>query len=60
MKLPKPPTCGVKSNGSVACWGINVNGEASPPAGSFTSVSAGGVHTCGVKSNSSVACWGAQ
>ena len=34
-------TCGVKRDGSVACWG-----QATPPAGEFASVSAGGLHTC--------------
>ena len=51
-------TCGVMSNGSVACWGADEYGEATPPAGSFVSFSAGGAHTCGVRNNGSVACWG--
>ena len=51
-------TCGVRSDGSVACWGSNEDGEATPPAGSFDSVSAGGAHTCGLRSDGSVACWG--
>ena len=33
-------------------------GQATPPAGSFVSVSAGQDHTCGVRSDGSVACWG--
>ena len=51
-------TCGVRSDGSVACWGFDVAGRGTPPAGSFVSVSAGLAHTCGVRSNGSVACWG--
>ena len=51
-------TCGVRSSGSVACWGRDEYGQATPPAGSFVSVNAGVNHTCGVKSNGSVACWG--
>ena len=53
-------TCGVMSNGSVACWGWDEYGEATPPAGSFDSVSAGVFYTCGVRSNGSVACWGSD
>ena len=40
-------TCGVRTNGTVQCWGLNedragnVVGQASPPDESFASVSAG-------------------
>ena len=58
-------TCGVRRDGSVACWGSNrshpignIVGQATPPGGSFDSVSAGFEHTCGVRSDSFVACWG--
>ena len=40
-------TCGVRSDGSVACWGGNRDGRATPPAGSFVSVSAGGTTPAG-------------
>ena len=53
-------TCGVRSDGSVACWGIDFYGEATPLEGSFVSVSAGNYHTCGVRSDASVACWGSD
>ena len=42
-------TCGLKTDGSVACWGSNEDGESMPPGGEFASVSAGLVHTCGLK-----------
>ena len=51
-------TCGVRRDGSVACWGWNNHGQATPPAGEFASVSAGEYHTCGVRRDGSVACWG--
>ena len=50
--------CGVKTDGSVACWGQDLFGEGTPPAGEFITVSAGGPHTCGVKTDGSAACWG--
>ena len=50
--------CGVKRDGTVACWGNNRDGRATPPSGEFASVSAGSNHTCGVKRDGSVACWG--
>ena len=51
-------TCGLKGDGTVACWGENDYGQSTPPAGTFTQVSAGYGHTCGVKSDGTVACWG--
>ena len=47
-------------DGSVACWGYDSEGQATPPKGEFASVSAGQYHTCGVRTDGSVACWGIQ
>ena len=90
-------SCGVKTDGSVVCWGAvaydqhlgrrdmdevvygraakavyggdepaysrgwrgwDQYGQASPPSGSFVSVSASSKHSCGVKTDGSVDCWG--
>ena len=40
-------TCGVGHVGTLACWGSNGYGQASPPGGTFTAVSAGGEHAAG-------------
>jgi alpha-tubulin suppressor-like RCC1 family protein len=40
-------TCGVKTDGSVVCWGNDTERQARPPGGSFASVSAGPQYTCG-------------
>ena len=48
----------MKTDGTLACWGYNGNGQATPPAGTFSQVDAGGYHTCGVKADGSLACWG--
>ena len=53
-------TCGVRSDGTVACWGDDLHGRAMPLEGDFQSVSAGYDHTCGVRSDGTVACWGSQ
>ncbi|MDF2696387.1 MAG: putative family exoprotein [Labilithrix sp.] len=53
-------TCGVRPNGTVACWGSSGYGQTTAPAGTFTSVSAGTNHTCGVKTDGTVACWGSN
>jgi Regulator of Chromosome Condensation (RCC1) repeat protein len=38
-------TCGVRTSGTIACWGSNAFGQATPPGGTFTAVSAGNQHT---------------
>src|SRR5262245_59449325 len=50
--------CRLKTDGSVACWGDNGEGETSPPAVAFSAISAGINHTCGMKNDGSIACWG--
>src|SRR5438046_2331149 len=51
-------TCGIRSDGTVACWGSNIYGQSTPPAGMFTQVSAGQNFTCGIRSDGTTACWG--
>ncbi len=51
-------SCGVKSDGTLACWGNNREGQSTPPGGTFSQVSAGSWHTCGLKSDGELACWG--
>src|ERR671919_263550 len=51
-------TCALRSDGTVACWGDNFSGRATPPAAAFSQVSAGAFHTCGVTTDGAVACWG--
>jgi len=51
-------TCGIMQGGQVICWGDNSSGQATPPMGSFVSVSLGQEHACGIKTDGSVACWG--
>src|SRR5262245_5722662 len=51
-------TCGVKTDGTLLCWGVNGAGQATPPAMSTQQVSAGLLHTCAVKSDGTLACWG--
>jgi alpha-tubulin suppressor-like RCC1 family protein len=48
--------CSVK--GSIECYGDNQFGQASPPSGLFSKVSAGRDTTCAIKSDGSVTCWG--
>jgi hypothetical protein len=40
-------TCGIRSDGTVECWGYNTYGQSSPPSGAFAQVSAGGTAPAG-------------
>jgi alpha-tubulin suppressor-like RCC1 family protein len=51
-------TCGLRTDGTIACWGNNAQGQATPPAGSFTAVSVGDNHTCALRTAGTIACWG--
>ena len=53
-------TCGLRANGTVACWGANHLGQSDAPDGRFLAVSAGGEVSCAIKSDRSVTCWGAN
>ena len=51
--------CGLRANGSIACWGSNTSGQATPPTtGVFTSLSTGDAHTCALRNDGAVVCWG--
>jgi len=51
-------TCGLRLNGTVACWGSNEKGNLDTPPGTFTAVSAGYNHTCALDAAGEVTCWG--
>ncbi|GEM_PF-1254915 len=51
-------TCVVKNDGSLACWGINDDGRATPPIGIFSQLSVGWDHACAVRTDATLICWG--
>lgn len=51
--------CGLRTNGTIACWGRNSYGRAAPPAGAFTSVAVGDSFSCGSRVEGDTECWGA-
>jgi alpha-tubulin suppressor-like RCC1 family protein len=61
-------SCGLRTDGTIDCWGAisppgappSDFGEVTPPAGTFASVSAGMYYTCGLKTTGTIACWGAN
>ena len=52
------PDGGPPTEGELVCWGWNAYGQANPPAGSFTAVSAGGAHVCALTPAGAIECWG--
>lgn len=63
-------TCGIKTDGSLWCWGRNNHGQlgigttslypAPVGGGPWTSVSVKGNNACGIKEDKSVWCWGSD
>jgi hypothetical protein len=54
-------TCGLRNDGSVACWGLLQLGAGDVPASSFKQIAAGLYHGCGIRSDDgTLACWGSN
>lgn len=53
-------TCVRKTDGTLACWGRNNEGQISvlAPNADWVQVDADGYHTCGLKADGTIACWG--
>jgi Regulator of chromosome condensation (RCC1) repeat len=52
--------CGLHPDGTIGCWGYNDEGEANPPAGSFTEIAMGQKFGCALTATGSAVCWGAD
>lgn len=53
--------CGVtKSDGSLQCFGSNSRGQATPVAGRFIAVAAGGDFTCALRWDQAIVCFGSN
>ena len=51
-------SCALRCDGTIECWGGNVNGELNVPTGKFKAVSTGGIHSCALDEAGKVTCWG--
>ena len=52
--------CGIKTDGTIICWGSNDRGHLNTPQGQFTSISTKSANPCGIKTNKSIVCWGSN
>ena len=53
--------CGLRSDGSVACWKLFAQGEpVVAPDGEFTAVTSGWGHACAIRTDQTVTCWGSD
>lgn len=52
-------TCAIReADRGVVCWGWDVDGQATAPAGSFLAVTAGRNHSCASRTSGGITCWG--
>ena len=51
-------SCGLRTDGTIECWGNNRDGKTDAPGGSFNAVSAGVLHSCGLRTDGTIKCWG--
>lgn len=51
-------TCGLRLDGTVACWGNNDYGQTDAPPDSFIAIAAQNWASCGIKAGGEVVCWG--
>lgn len=60
-------TCALRFDGTIVCWGLDDEGQASPPTPpyyipteTFRAVSSGWDHGCAIRADHTVACWGSN
>ncbi|HVZ36352.1 MAG TPA: hypothetical protein VG963_28180, partial [Polyangiaceae bacterium] len=52
-------SCGIRLDGTVACWGADIFGESEPPAGAFRTLGVSQYAGCGLRqSDGTLECWG--
>lgn len=50
--------CGLRADGTLACWGRDLDGQSSPPPGSFVAVDASTDAVCAIRKTGALVCWG--
>ena len=52
-------TCGLQTDGAIACWGTSRFGVDNPPEGQFSALHVSLYLGCGISIDQTIACWGA-
>ena len=50
-------TCGIRTDETVSCWGINPAAGIGSPDGEFTALGTGDLATCGLRTDRTITCW---
>ncbi|MCK5524101.1 MAG: hypothetical protein KAI83_13300 [Thiomargarita sp.] len=58
VQIRRDHSCVIQADNSLVCWGLNKEGQAMPPSGTFLQVTVGGHHSCAIRTDKTVACWG--
>jgi alpha-tubulin suppressor-like RCC1 family protein len=53
-------TCGLRTDGSVDCWGDNTSGQSTSQTGPYIQIAASEKRICGLKEDGSAFCWGSD
>ena len=53
-------TCGLRTDGTVACWGEDRDGRTDPVEGTFEHLSVGSDHACAIDERGHIRCWGQE
>ena len=53
-------SCGLRTDGTITCWGDDYNGQSTPPEGQFIDIAAGFTHSCGLRTDGAITCWGSN
>ena len=53
-------SCGLRSDGTVVCWGRDWEGQSSEPKGEFAAVGAYRHYSCGARKHGGIECWGQE
>src|SRR5262249_55029023 len=62
--VEQPYVCGLRTDGTLRCWGDNLYGESQPdnvaPTDRLLAISAAPTFACAVRPDGSIVCWGNQ